>query len=130
MAATKMQLSDTVTLQLRRDTEWDQWIVEYRVSGQVDEPKSYYTDDKQDALQTMGAMAAEYHKQQNPTHHYSVIIRDYDGGVQLEAGLWAHTYREAAVMVAGTTDLMNCGEDQGTSYWVDAAARKIEVRRS
>ena len=46
-----------VTLKLRKDREWGEWIVGYYVNGRLDEGKSYYTDSRDDALTTMSVMA-------------------------------------------------------------------------
>ncbi len=41
-----------VTLKVRFDADWDQWIVEHSDG----EAKSYYCDDRDDALATRDAM--------------------------------------------------------------------------
>ena len=41
-----------VKFTIKRDTEWDEWIVEVWIDGKINEAKSYHTDDKQDAIDT------------------------------------------------------------------------------
>ena len=45
---------------LRRDSEWQQWIVKvYDRDGKRNPGADYFTDDKQDAIQTMAYMQTE-----------------------------------------------------------------------
>ncbi|MFC1523972.1 hypothetical protein ACFL6N_04195 [Thermodesulfobacteriota bacterium] len=48
-----------ITLRLHKDREWDEYQVQYRVDGVIDEGKTYHTDDRQDAIGTMKLMQAE-----------------------------------------------------------------------
>jgi len=51
------------TLKLRYLSGWGEWCVKwYDEDGKFDETKSYYTDDKQDAKDTMKMMQAEIDK--------------------------------------------------------------------
>lgn len=45
-----------ITLKIKRDRTWNEYIVQWVVNKEVDDDKSYHTDDKQDAEQTMEAM--------------------------------------------------------------------------
>jgi hypothetical protein len=55
-----------VSLRLKRNREYDEWIVEWRVDGELDEAKSYYTDDKEDAEQTLIDMKNRSYPAQYP----------------------------------------------------------------
>ncbi len=48
-----MKVIPTHTLKLRRKSETNEWVVRWYVNGKYDEGKTYYTDDKQDAVNTM-----------------------------------------------------------------------------
>jgi len=61
-----VQQCGEVSLRLKRNKEYDEWIVEYRVDGELDGMKSYYTNDKQDAEQTMSLMQRLSHPAQYP----------------------------------------------------------------
>lgn len=55
-------------LRLKRNSQWNEWIVRwYDFSEEkgftVNEDKSYHTDDKEDALQTMNAMQKQIDEQ-------------------------------------------------------------------
>jgi hypothetical protein len=50
---------EKVTLSIKRLPETDEWKVQYVVNGKVDEDKSYYASDKEDAEETMKAMQKE-----------------------------------------------------------------------
>ena len=46
-----------ISLVIRHDTEWGDWIVLWKENGRVDEEKSYHAySDKQDAIETMHDM--------------------------------------------------------------------------
>lgn len=55
-----------VTLRITKNGNYDEWIVVWRVDGVIDDNKSYYTDDKQDAEQTLQSMAKDAHPAQYP----------------------------------------------------------------
>ena len=54
-----------VTLKLKRNAEYNEWIVKVYHNGKYSEDESYYTDDKQDAVITMNRMAEDYKKMSN-----------------------------------------------------------------
>lgn len=58
-------MSKVVTFKIVRDNEWDEWHVQYLIDGKVDEAKTYYTEDYQDAVSTMLAMKKELDVQQH-----------------------------------------------------------------
>ncbi len=49
-----------ILLNLVRKSETREWVVRVRVDGKLCEMSTYYTDDKQDAIDTMMYMAAQY----------------------------------------------------------------------
>ena len=49
-----------VDLKLKRLPETDEWRVSVFIDGKYSEEKSYYTDDKQDAIDTMEFMKKEF----------------------------------------------------------------------
>ena len=51
-----------IILKLRRNPEYNEWIVKVYRNGKYSEDESYYTDDKQDAIITMNRMAEDYKK--------------------------------------------------------------------
>jgi hypothetical protein len=48
--------SKTVKLKLSRKSDTDEWVVRYYENGKLDDDKSYYTNDKKDAQETMESM--------------------------------------------------------------------------
>lgn len=48
-----------IKLSTVRKAETNEWIVKVYIDGKYDEDKTYYTDDKQDAIDTMKHMAKE-----------------------------------------------------------------------
>jgi hypothetical protein len=51
-----VDISADVELKLVRSREPGEWIVRYYEHGRLDDDKSYYTNDKEDAIQTMDMM--------------------------------------------------------------------------
>jgi hypothetical protein len=48
-----------VKFKIRQDKEWNEWIVEVRINGELSEEKSYHTDDRDDAISTKHKMEQE-----------------------------------------------------------------------
>jgi hypothetical protein len=48
--------SKTVHLKLSRKSDTDEWVVRYYENGKLNDYKSYYTNDKKDAQETMESM--------------------------------------------------------------------------
>lgn len=55
-----MEVLPGLVLRIVRDRVWDQWIVKVYRNGRYVEDESYFTDDKNDAEQTMELMAKQY----------------------------------------------------------------------
>lgn len=53
---------DKVELKLKRKPETDEWVVQYIENGKVNDDKSYYTSDKEDAEKTMETMKKDLNK--------------------------------------------------------------------
>jgi hypothetical protein len=56
----QLALPDGIRLKIKKQYPDDEWKVEWRKNGQLDEPKSYYTDDLDDAKATMHQMSDDY----------------------------------------------------------------------
>ena len=56
----RMELSGGVVLKIVRLVDTDEYKVEWWVDGVLDEGKSYYTNDLEDAQDTMAFMASRY----------------------------------------------------------------------
>jgi len=50
---------------IKKDTEWDEFCVRCIIDGKRIESRCYYTDDKQDAIDTMSEMVEEEIRNQN-----------------------------------------------------------------
>ena len=48
-----------VTYKLKRNVEWDEWVVACTVDGKHNEAMTYRTDDKQDAVDTLAHLKKE-----------------------------------------------------------------------
>jgi len=48
-----------VEFKIIKNKEWEEWIVEVRIDGELNKEKSYHTDDKDDAISTKKAMEKE-----------------------------------------------------------------------
>jgi hypothetical protein len=48
-----------IEYKLRRKSETNEWVVAAYVNGKFNDEKSYYTDDKQDAIKTMKMMQSD-----------------------------------------------------------------------
>ena len=59
-----------VKLRIKRDSEWNEWRVEWIQDGIYDEDKTYFTDDKQDAIDTKKAIIDSYSK----TNYTNIIF--------------------------------------------------------
>ena len=53
---TNNQRQDVWTYRLKRDRDWEQWVVVVSRNGKRYEPACYYTDDKDDAMGTLEDM--------------------------------------------------------------------------
>jgi hypothetical protein len=53
-----------ITYKLKRKSETNEWVVRAYVDGKFNEGMTYYTDDKQDAIDTMAAMKQQQQQQQ------------------------------------------------------------------
>jgi len=53
---------NTVRLTIARKVETNEWLVKVYVNGKYSEDKTYYTDDKQDAIDTAKAMMGDFQK--------------------------------------------------------------------
>ena len=51
------------TFTIYHDLEWQEYVVQVRVNGVVNDSMSYHTDDQDDARLTMLAMRKEYESQ-------------------------------------------------------------------
>lgn len=51
-------IKGAVKLVLKRKVETDEWLVIYYENGKRDEGKTYYTNDKKDAMDSLNFMAA------------------------------------------------------------------------
>ena len=49
-----------IDIRIRKDRETDEWVVRYTVDDQRDEELDYFTDDKDDAVQTANFEAKRY----------------------------------------------------------------------
>ena len=68
---TKMRTIE-VKLRIKRDSEWNEWRVEWVQDGVYDEDKTYFTDDKQDAIETKEAIIKAYGK----TNYTNIVFVD------------------------------------------------------
>jgi hypothetical protein len=65
MASTKAKIVvGNVRFLYHYDTEFDEHSIKVYVNGKYQEDRTYYTDDKQDALDTMQFMAREEQRNQ------------------------------------------------------------------
>jgi len=46
---------------VKRKVETDEWLVKVYIDGKYDEDATYYTDDKEDAINTMAHMKKTFH---------------------------------------------------------------------
>ena len=46
---------------VKRKVETDEWLVKVYIDGKYDEDATYYTDDKEDAINTMAYMKKTFH---------------------------------------------------------------------
>jgi hypothetical protein len=56
LSSTSKAAASGTRLSLVRKSDTDEWVVKVFIDGKYDESKSYYTDDKQDAINTMSKM--------------------------------------------------------------------------
>lgn len=56
---------NSIKLKIRKDMGYDEYCVMVYVNGIHNEMQSYYTDDKEDAIDTCNQMKLEYEKQGN-----------------------------------------------------------------
>lgn len=59
-----------VKLRIKRYPEWNEWRVEWIQDGVYDEGKTYFTDDKQDAIDTKEAIIKAYSR----TNYTNIIF--------------------------------------------------------
>jgi len=60
----KITIND-ITLKMVRNKERDEWVIQWIEGDKIDEEKSYYTDDYEDAFETMQQMAKNIKKNDN-----------------------------------------------------------------
>ena len=56
------KMQDKVRLTIARKSDTNEWLVKVYVNGKYSEDKTYYTDDKQDAIDTAKAMMGDFQK--------------------------------------------------------------------
>ena len=59
---TTPKTQNSVRLTISRKVETNEWLVKVYVNGKYSEDKTYYTDDKQDAIDTAKAMMGDFQK--------------------------------------------------------------------
>lgn len=76
----KMQSNDgIVTVELYYKKSTGEWLVKWFENGEYVQKRTYYTDDKTDAYDTMQYMMDRYNKQTSTTTNYHNDINLIDG---------------------------------------------------
>ena len=60
-------ITTTVQMRVRYDNDWEEYVVQVKINGKLNEDKSYHTDDGDDAIGTMHRMLGE--AQRNPERY-------------------------------------------------------------